>query len=78
MKLIQLQRLDPITKDNQGGLYINVDHISALIPYTDYDTKNNRVFWCYVVLSNQIQYLIPCSVQQICALILDAERSSRA
>lgn len=78
MKLIQLQRLDPITKDNQGGLYVNVDHISALIPFMDYDTKNNRVFWCHVLLSNQIQYLTPFSVQDICDLILDAERSSRA
>ena len=78
MKLIQLQRLDPTTKDNQGGLYINVDHISALIPFMDYDTKNNRVVWCYVLLSNQIQYLTPFSVQDIYELCLDAERSYHA
>jgi hypothetical protein len=28
--LIQLQRLDPTTNENLGGLYINVDHVSAV------------------------------------------------
>ena len=78
MKLIQLQRLCPSTLVNQGGLYINIDHISALIPYKTCNSKGETVFWCNVLLSNQVQYLTPFSVQDICDLILDAERSSRA
>jgi hypothetical protein len=74
MKIIQLQRLCVHTHDNQGGLYINIEHISALIPYKTSTPKGETVFWCNVLLSNQVTYLTPFSVQEIYELILEAER----
>lgn len=59
MKLIMLQRLErvPNTIDeytNTGGLYLNIDHISAIIPDGQHRTL--------VAMSNGMIYLTPFSI----------------
>lgn len=59
MKLIQLQRLDPLNHENIGGLYINPCHISAIFPH-----KVTRGF-TWLELSNGCQYLIPIPIHEL-------------
>lgn len=59
MTLIQLQRYD-IHGNNAGGLYLNIDHISAV--YCE-ETAGERQ--CRVVMSNGIVYHVVQSVSEV-------------
>lgn len=60
MKIIQLQRLNPATYENEGGIYVNIDHISVLIP-----VRRNGNFHCDVLLNNGIVYHTPYNITDI-------------
>lgn len=69
MKIIMLQRLNPTTFENEGGLFINADHISALIPRMAVN-DGDRIYRCEILLSNGVVYLVPFGVQEIYDMIL--------
>lgn len=65
---------DPEMK-NGGGIFINIDHISALIPVkgkTD-NLEEQRVSWCKVLLNNGKEFLTPFSAIDIIEDILDVQ-----
>ena len=77
MKIIQLQRLNPTTLDNEGGLYINIDHISALIPHmSGLDETNQKIYRCEILLNNGVVYLTPFSCVEIFDKIYETEKTT--
>jgi hypothetical protein len=64
MKLLMLQRIDPHTKENVGGLYINPSHISALIP-----KRIAQYSYTSILLSNGIEYLTPFPISEILEML---------
>jgi uncharacterized protein YlzI (FlbEa/FlbD family) len=59
--MIQLQYIDVNTKENQGGLYINSNHISSIRNYKDTYTA--------ILLNNGIEYVVPFEVSEVLDMI---------
>lgn len=74
--MLMLQQLDPTTKENLGGLFINPDFISEIIPVQSekcaYD--GSRIFWCQIVMNNGGFYLVPFGVMEITDMLRDYNR----
>lgn len=64
MKLLILQQIDPHTRENIGGLYINPSHISALIP-----KRIVQASYTIILLSNGIEYLTPFPIIEILEML---------
>jgi len=71
MKFIQLQRLDPVSLENMGGLYLDPNFIAALVPRLKRENSNIAFTYCEVVMSSGLCYSTPFQVIEILDIIRD-------
>lgn len=69
--IIQLQRLNEQTQANEGGLYINTDYISEIVPITQKKGSDQRVSWTRINMSNGNTWLTPFSVSSILDMLTE-------
>lgn len=62
--LITLQCLDKITYDNIGGLYINKQMVSELVPIR-YSKDSRQYFATIIHMSNGNSYIVPYNVNEL-------------
>ena len=71
--MIILQQLDKQTKVNLGGLFINPELISEMIPFS-YINDKEKLFGTQVVMNNGNFYNTPFVAQKILDMIADYNR----
>lgn len=65
-----LQRLDPETKEFLGGLFINPELISEMIPFS-YINDKEKLFGTQIVMNNGHFYTVPFSASEVNDKIID-------
>lgn len=66
MRIVMLQWLDEFDDyKNKGGLFLNVDHISAMVPLGEGRTR--------VILSNDKNWIVPWGVAELIDELRDVQ-----
>lgn len=68
--MIMLQRLDPETKEFLGGLFINPEFISEIIPQSEFGGPE-PIPRCQIVMNNGHFYTTPFCVSEVTDMICD-------
>lgn len=68
--MIMLQRLDTETKEFLGGLFINPEFISEIIPQSEFGGPD-PLHRCKIIMNNGNFYLVPFCVSEVTDMICD-------
>jgi uncharacterized protein YlzI (FlbEa/FlbD family) len=71
--MIMLQQLDPQTKENLGGLFINPEFISEIIPQSEFGGPD-PILRCQIIMNNGNFYLVLFCVSEVYDEILAYNR----